>query len=154
MNTISISPEKDTYQDLVATLADLRAAGYGLVIADGRLMLDFPTLLLENSNEEELKKMSEITAELNIRCQELGISFIDGTKIPSLEITPHKIPPRPDIGDLYFADTVIETGFCRQCKMEPWAWKGFKGNPTDNSTWKPTKVRKGYGHNKLKGKNK
>lgn len=154
MKTISIASEKDTYQDLIATLADLRAAGYGLVIADGRLMLDFPTLLLENSNAEEVQKMSEITAELNIRCQELGIGFVDGTKVV-IESNTNDIPPRPDIGDVYFPDfSMFAARYTRRGQMEPWAWRGFKGNPTDNSTWKPTKVRKGYGHNKLKGKNK
>lgn len=147
MKTISIASEKDTYQDLIATLADLRAAGYGLVIADGRLMLDFPTLLLENSNEEEVKKMSEISAELNIRCQELGIGFVDGTKVV-IESNTNDIPPRPDIGDVYFPD------FSMFAARYTHRGQGFKGNPTDNSTWKPTKVRKGYGHNKLKGKNK
>lgn len=153
MNTISISPEKDTYQDLVATLADLRSAGYGLVIADGRIMLDFPTLLLENSNAEEVKKMSEISAELNIRCQELGIDFETAINF-GLEPEKKKVAISGGcVSSSSLAGLMVGSASDGYFASYPRIWN-HKGNPTDNSTWKPTKVRKGYGHNKLKGKNK
>ena len=149
MKIISLPTEKDTYQDLVSTLAGLRAAGYGLVIADGRLMLDFPTLLLENSNKEEVKKMSEISAELNIRCQELGIDFETAINF-GLEPDKKKVAIfGGGISSSSLAGLMVNEYFASY----PQGWN-HKGNPTDNSTWKPTKFRKGYGHNKLKGKNK
>lgn len=134
-------PTKSEILNLVSVVTDLRLAGYSIIITEGKIMLDMPDRLLEGSREEELQKMSEISAELNIRCQELGINF--DSSFSQVD----KLPDSKDVSQ-------ITTGFCHRGQMEPWAWRGFKGEPTDNSTWKPTKVRKGYGHNKLKGKNK
>lgn len=144
-------PTKSGILNLVSVVTDLRLAGYSIIITEGKIMLDMPDRLLEGSREEELQKMSEITAEINILCQELGISFTNVV----IESNTNNMPPRPNIGDVYSPDfSMLAAPDRHRGQMEPWAWRGFKGNPTDNSTWKPTKVRKGYGHNKLKGKNK